>query len=405
MRKVENWIYIFLVVIASFLMIDRLLLPCTAIIGVIFGLLFVRDFKLNTAKLCLSLILITLTAVLTLTLSAVPEFSKLVDQGESVKELLRVVIYVMVLQAITRLDLDIQFHKTVWKVITLVAVVIVILQYTKLVDMNQLLALFYGASKQFVYAESNDLSTFRGGSVFVNPNVFACFLVAILANYLFAIRYSKESLVSKIIMFSLLLTGFVLAGSRTGLILAVLLILYHVYTTSQMGLLAFGRTVFLVVAMLAVVVIVLRVFFSIDVLDISTLRMFQVEDGLDDSFSTKVGRVQKLLSNMNFANVLVGYGAYDYAQNTAYMVDFDLGYFITFFGLVGLLAYFQLLYGFYRWGDCTLPGRRTLNTTLLLITIVFGMTAGIYFNLRIFTVYLLMFMPSLKDMKTQQRLA
>lgn len=404
MNKREKWIYVLLAVIAVFLMIDRFLLPCAIVMGIMFGILLCRNFKLRMSKLLNSLLFIALMTVITLGLSIFPNFSKLIDANASVKELLRVAVYIMVLQTMTMIKLDLRVHKTVWKTITVITIVVVILQFTKIVDMNDMLISFYGYSKQFIHAEYNDLSKFRGGSVFVNPNVFACFLSVMLANYLFTLRFVKESVISKIIMFTLLLTGLVLTGSRTGMIQALLLILYHIYSTSQVESRVFIKNVLLIVAAIAAFVFSLRVVFSVDLLELSSLRMFQVEAGLENSLGAKLDILTSMIENMDIANLFMGYGVFDYTQNIEYMVDFDLGYFTTYFGLNGLVAYFLLLYGIYRWGDRTLAGRRMLNVMLLLILLVFGLTAGVYFNLRMFTICLLVFMPSLTDIKMKQRL-
>lgn len=78
------------------------------------------------------------------------------------------------------------------------------------------------------------------------------------------------------------------------------------------------------------------------------------------------------------------------------MVDFDFGYFVTFYGLIGVFIYFALLRGIYKWGNIGLPGRMFLNRMFMLITIFFGITAGVYFNLRIFAIYMLMFLPMIR---------
>ena len=404
MNKTETWIYILLAVISTFLLIDRFLLPCAIVMGIMLGLLVFRDLKLRLSKLLTALLIIASLIVITLGMSIFPEFSKLINLNTSVKELLRVVVYIMVLQTMAMINLDIRTHLTVWTIITVITAVIVILQFTKIVDMNGMLISFYGYSKQFVRAEESNLSMFRGGSVFVNPNVFACFLAAMLANYLFALRFVKESVISKIIMFTLLMTSLILSGSRTGMVLALLLILYHVYSTSQKKHRVFTRNALLIVAALAVVVFVLREGFSIDLLGLSDLRMFRIEEGMEDSLGIKLELFTNMLKEMNITNLFFGYGAYDYTKNIEHMVDFDLGYFLTYFGLFGFGAYLLLLRGIYKWGDYTLAGRKKLNMMLILIMLVFGLTAGIYFNLRMFTVCVVVFMPSLNDMKMKQRL-
>lgn len=405
MNKTEKFIYVILVFLATFVMVNRFLIPCVGIIGILFFLLVSKDFKLRTSKMFTSLLITASVVVITLGLGVIPQFSKLIDLSVGIKELLRVVVYAMVLQMMAMLKMDQRFYFNVWKTITVIIVAGAILQYIKIFDMNLFLQRIYGASKQFIYAEATDLSKFRGGSFFCNPNVFACFLVAMLANYMFTLRFTKETVLSRVFMFGLIMVGFVLSGSRTGMILGVVLIVYHLYTQSKMGLASFVKNLALITVLLLGSLWILQVVFSVDLLGLSGLRMFKVEEGLDDSFGSKLDIFGRLIGDMNLANMLIGYGPFDYAHNIELMVDFDLGYFITYFGVVGLVAYSVLLYGIYCWGNRMLPGRRMLNMSFMIITVVFGLTAGIYFNLRMFTLYMLLFLPKLIQREEGKQLA
>ena len=97
MSKTEKWVYVILATLATFLMIDRYLLPCLVGVGIIFGFLFAKDYKLYLSKLMIPMVIICVMVLTTIALSIIPQFSRLIHIRESVKELMRVAVYIMVL--------------------------------------------------------------------------------------------------------------------------------------------------------------------------------------------------------------------------------------------------------------------------------------------------------------------
>ena len=104
-----------------------------------------------------------------------------------------------------------------------------------------------------------------------------------------------------------------------------------------------------------------------------------------------------MIKQMQPWNYLIGYGPFDYSLSSSFLVDFDLGYFIVYYGLIGIGLYVAMLRSLlhYEFMDGTTDHR--LPRMLVVIMIVFGLTAGTYFNLRIFAIYMLMFLPMLAN--------
>jgi hypothetical protein len=227
--------------------------------------------------------------------------------------------------------------------------------------------------------------------------VFACFLVAMLGSYIFILQYVKESLLIKITTLGLIITGFVLAGSRTGLLLGVTVLIATVFISNTERNDWVLDRILRVVICVSVLWFVLVYVFNFKFFDYSSLRVFKVEEGMSNSLSEKIDIFTNLISNMNVLNIVFGYGPFDYTANKGVLlVDFDFGYFVCYFGLCGLMIYFTLLWAIFVWGDRELYGRRFLNIIYLIITIMFGLTAGVYFNLRIFSIYMFLFMPMIR---------
>lgn len=116
---------------------------------------------------------------------------------------------------------------------------------------------------------------------------------------------------------------------------------------------------------------------------------------MTNSFGVKINIYWNLIKDANVLNILLGYGPYDYAARPNWLVDFDFGYFTIFYGLIGVCFYVVLLQAFFNYKRRMYPSRRMFNLLALVVIILFGFTAGVFFNLRIFTIFEAMFLPSI----------
>lgn len=391
----NNTIYIVLAVFTTLLFADRFMVYGIALLVMLYFLCNGKNLVLYRSTLFYIFIAIFVVTLITEVLSFTG-FSMIYNSSVGRKEIYRAIIYIIVMELMITMKVDVKVYSRIWRILLFFIVGVAIIQFTKVFDIDSILKNIYGDSVQFYRTAETELASFRCGSVFINPNVFACFLVAALASYLFLMRYKYETVVMRIITFGMIIIGFVLAGSRTGLTLAVIIILTYMYNSSGGNIAIFVRNILFLIVGIVVVLGILVMLFNVQLSDFSAFRIFKIKDGTSDSLGTKIDIFINMLRNMNAANMVIGYGPFNYAADSRLMVDFDFGYFVTFYGLIGVFIYFALLRGIYKWGNIGLPGRMFLNRMFMLITIFFGITAGVYFNLRIFAIYMLMFLPMIR---------
>lgn len=392
----SNIIYIILAAFSTLLFADRFMVYGILLLLVLFILLKGKNlyiYQTGMFNVFVAILIITFIVII----FGFTGFSPIYSEAVSRKEIYRAIIYLIVMELVVTLEVDIKTYSAIWRILLFFIVGVAILQYIKIFDVDSVLKDIYGDSLQFYNSANTDISTFRCGSVFINPNVFACYLVAALSSYLFILRYKYERIVVKIITFAMILTGFVLSGSRTGLILAVVIIIAYMKYSSQRDIRYFVRNILLLIFGVIVGLGILVVLFQVQLSDFSAFRIFQIREGTSNSLNTKIDIFINLLRNMNVANMVIGYGPFNYASSSNLMVDFDFGYFTTYYGLIGLFLYTALMRSIYCWGDTELPGRMLLNRMFLIISVIFGFTAGVYFNLRIFAIYMLMFLPMIRS--------
>ena len=90
-------------------------------------------------------------------------FSALGSSRYAVKEIERGIIYILIAQIIMRSKVDIRKYISIWNMLLTLSVVVAILQFTKVIDMNTILKNFYGDSIQFYNTQFTVLSSFRCG--------------------------------------------------------------------------------------------------------------------------------------------------------------------------------------------------------------------------------------------------
>lgn len=395
MTRRNNIIYTILAIFTTLLFTDRFMVYGAGLLVLVYLIQNGKKWVLYRTSLFYVFFAVLLVTFITGILN-IADFSAIYNESVARKEIYRIIIYMIIMELMAIIEIDIRTYSKVWRVLLFFIVGVAIIQFTKIIDIDSILKNIYGDSVQFINSASTELSTFRCGSVFVNPNVFACFLVAALASYLFILRNKYETIIMKIITFGMILTGFVLSGSRTGLVLSLIIIVAYLLNSSRGNFFFFIKNISFLILGVITVLGVLIIFFDVQLSDFSAFRIFQVQEGTDNSLSIKIDIFKNLLSNMDVGNFIFGYGPYDYASDSSLLVDFDFGYFITFYGIIGAFLYFAMLRGIYKWGNTESSNGILLNRMFMLITIFFGITAGVYFNLRIFAVYMLMFLPTIR---------
>lgn len=178
---------------------------------------------------------------------------------------------------------------------------------------------------------------FRLGGLYRNPNQAARFITLITTVYLID---NKDKSIKKVLLFtSVCFLSVIMTGSRTGLVVFILLVAYFIYSTPQLSRNQKYPLLFIgVVALLP--------FFVIEVED---LRAFQVEQGLSNSANLKWLVFADYLSQQNsFAHLAFGYADPDTFIPTTYTLmtkfDSEYGNMIYAYGILGSLAFFYFYY-------------------------------------------------------------
>lgn len=382
-KYLTNTIYIIIALVATFLMSTRYIMYCAFTLVGVYILVSIRQKQMY---LCLnSLLLLFVSIILLIFLQdfifSLSGWSVLFDSAVARKEIIRCGIYILCYQIMQQCRVSLKVYSGIWRWILYFIVAIAILQFVKIIDIDSVLKNFYGDSVQFYNSQKEELSDFRCGSVFINPNIFATYLTGTLGCLLFVFEHEKKRKLAQIFAIVAVFVGLLLSGSRTGLIIgSVILVVYFREKIRE------NKKKFLVGTIVVVIIAIIISFFLRGNIPaymngIFDLRMFQINAGMTNSFGVKIDIYWNLIKDANVLNILLGYGPYNYAAHPDWLVDFDFGYFTIFYGLIGIIFYLVLLRAFLNYKRRMCPSRRMFNSLALVVIILFGFTAGVFFNL------------------------
>ena len=338
--------------------------------------------------------------LLLISLEFIHEFTSesIFDFREAMKEMGRVVIYVLLINILSKMKINLRTYIYQWSFILFIIVLGAVLQFIKIINIDAYLINFYGYSKQFHNSAQTSLNLFRGGSFFVNPNVFATVLVAYLGSYFSILKYDKLEKNIHVITISLIVIGLVLSGSRTGFIAAIieiLLIFSFLNKNSPKWIPKKNIKSFITIFIIFLVLYSIYNSYS-DRSYEEGLRVLYIKQGYDDSINRKLLRLQKVMNQGGILNYLIGYGPFDYSRDYNLMIDFELGFIIAFYGIVGIIFYFGLIYSiivYKRRLEWSFQKNR--NIMFVSVLFLFGISSGVFLNLRLFSILLLLFIVNI----------
>lgn len=391
-------IYLLLVLVCVFLVTDRFtIIYIAAILGLsLFDVFVNQKAKLSLGSFDRFYFCLIILLIVTLVLSVMPFYSTIANQNVIIKELLRCILHVMLIATFSTARISLTFYKKIWLSLLTLIIGIAVLQYVKVFDIDGILASIYGRTGQFYNSQQTTLESFRCGSVFINPNDFAAFLSASLSIFLYIQRKQADSLLIRMLVYGMYIMGFVLSGSRSGMLVGFAMVAWHLYLTNNRKISMIVAKFIFIIPIVAVVLFILFWGQGYDLSDLSVLRMFRVSQGLENSFGIKISNLINLFKQANPLNIILGFGPYDHSRSYELSMDFDIGYFIAFFGLAGVGSHCLLISSIRKIGTKHSSCRKELNTCFAFIALLFGLTAGVYFSLRMFSVYLAMFLPLLQ---------
>lgn len=159
--------------------------------------------------------------------------------------------------------------------------------------------------------------------------------------------------------------GVVLCGSRTGMFTMICIILYRfAIITNRKGN----------IQSIIMIPVLLGVFY---IYSHASLRVFKLEEGMDDSLGFKVNMLFRYLANDAGIKELV-LGGFN-LDMSKYQMDNDIGYAIQCFGFVFLFLLMAFFSGIYK--------RLQKEYVIILIPLLWCLSATIIFNYRFIMVY------------------
>ncbi|NMC59298.1 MAG: hypothetical protein GYA51_07950 [Candidatus Methanofastidiosa archaeon] len=375
-------IYIVTVFLTVFLMINRLVIPNIVVLSSMLGILLILSKgKVVYPRTISILMLFVILLLIQILLEPSQYFSKLM----AMKDIQRFIIYAVVILVVANCRIRQKTFIMIWGIVFAATFLIAFFQFSKIININNLLEQFYGESGLLRSSMYTSLEQFRGGSVFVNSNSYAKFVLMYLAIIL-GLQSGVSSKRKIGFFFSLAVISFslILSGSRTGFVIAILLLIGFVsHKVRKTKVSHLSLIIIVSFSLLAVSLILAHAYDG--TLRLSNLRLTRVRYGIYDSLAYKFGVFNFMISEFEITNFFLGLGRADTIWGIT-MLDFDIGYLISFYGLVGATLYLLLLLDFWNFRKFNAGGYKLMNRMLVVVLVLFGLTGGLFFNLRIFTV-------------------
>lgn len=195
-----------------------------------------------------------------------------------------------------------------------------------------------GIIDSLLNVDIKSIESYRLGGMFYNPNNFASFMELILITLLCETKQFKKSWL--LIFIGIIAVSIILTGSRTALIVFAAIILAYLYLSKILS----ARKIIIYSILFLVV---------LGLLDVSSLRAFKINEGLEDSLGTKLGILNMYLSNtyglgeILFGN-LSGQVLVDKYKVSFSGTDFDLGNILVYYGAVFYVLLISLYVTLFR---------------------------------------------------------
>lgn len=389
-------IYFLTVLITVFAMIHRFAIINIIILMILLILLLIRaGGKIKLSKT----VPVYFIYILLILIQGMINPSEFFSFQVAIKEIVRLLIYFIITLIIINAPIREKKFLKIWNSIFLISLLIAVLQFYKLLGINEILEKIYGSSLHLgVAIKYTSLPLFRAGSILINPNTYAKFILAYLA-----VCISSKNKVSnkRITLFLQILSigiSLILAGSRTALIILIIMLFYSFFNNLIKKRMKFNlnNTILLVFFSIVIctgLIIVLRY----ELLNAEKFRLLDVVSGLDNSLKYKFITFNNITQRFNVLNLLIGLGPFENEIRGLTLIDFDIGYLITFYGVIGLIIYMIMIYDFYKYRRNIHSNYFLLNKLLIIIIILFGFTGGVFLNLRIFSIFLTLIYSNIVD--------
>lgn len=377
----EELLYTTVLIICTFVLVDKFAFESTLLLSACAIFLVVK--KKGLVRINVSIFVFVFFIVL-LFIQIILQPSPYFSLAASTKDIQRFIIYVIITLVVSNCKIRERLFLRLWDIVFLTAFLVAVFQFFKLFGVNIILERIYGESLFLNKAiRYSSITQFRGGSIFINPNSYAKFILVYLAILLSIKRRYIER--KGVLIFNIITVclSLVLAGSRTGLLISLLLLSLTIvseFRTTRITLMFLITSILLIVTILVLVVV-----FTPDLIN---FRIFKILSGVEDSLGYKFYSFTNMLREVAAPNVFIGLGRFEIGIWGMTSVDFDIGYLVLFYGIAGSVFYFLMLMSFRKAGKPSCSEYAFLNKLLIFIIVAFGLTGGVLFNLRFFSLVL-----------------
>jgi len=381
----EELLYAVMVLLVVFLMTIDYTPFIFPIILLIFLLLIIKN---NTNIFIPKTIFLFSFLIMLILLHMIIEPSEYYSFSIAQKEIVRLIVFILLVLVIVNLKIRETFFLIIWSIVFIVLFLISIFQFYDLFSINDILGFVYWDTVHLeVSKKYSDLNNFRAGSVFINFNNYSQFVVMMFSIFLFYKYKNKISNKTFIFIIIIVFVNLVLTGSRTGFLVSIFLVMITLIIYFYKNRFTLSKYI-KVVLITSLFLILLGTFYSN--LNFSDFRLLEVNQGIDNSLNYKYTTFLNMVREMNIIQFLIGFGPYDYQSQFIEQVDFDLGNILTYFGLAGMIFFVLFVYFTFRENKNYKKSYSLLLFYLLLVFILTSLTSGMYFNLRVFSILLLL---------------
>ncbi|CEA00467.1 hypothetical protein BN1048_00969 [Jeotgalicoccus saudimassiliensis] len=386
-RKIENYIYVILLLMIIFVPFNtHLTLNIITFIVISGYLLFKAQEGLKISSSIIPLVIFIFLLLIQILISPSDYFST----TNAIEEISRIILYIFIIITVFNLRVDEKIFLKSWIIVFSFISIIAIFQYFKFININEVLALVYGSSIQLVVSEKYEsLNLFRAGSVFLNPNSFAKFILLFISIYIcFIFKSSVISKLLKLLSFALIISSLILTGSRTGLIILIgILTIYALYSFGKKRV-EFSKKRILLTNVIIIVLTFISIF-MINRIDLNTIRFLSFSENYEGSLDYKFESFMVMLNQFDWFNVLIGVGPFESDIRYLTLIDWDIGYLIIFYGVIGILIYLLFLFLIFK-SNYFYRTNKIFIILIFTVLILFSFTGGTFFNIRFFPLFLLL---------------
>ena len=317
-------------------------------------------------------------------------------------EVERNIIYIFVVLLLYNMDLEYSLVLNLWRFMLVLCFAVQIIQFFNLYDINSVLIGFYGESTDNTFLRQTTYETiasFRSGSIFMSINPYFKFTSVCAA--LFFYDLTREQTNKTLNYFFLVITfmSSLLIGSRTCFL--ILASIFAIYLISNIGtkfdIKAVATLIGLILVMISLIIYLLINY------QIGEARFFNTAE--TSSFDYKMQMIWLFLDKANWRELIFGMGAYDEKTSIGLFMDSDIGYVLSYYGLLGIVIYYIMIIKFTFQKRYSEKAEIALSVMFSLIILVGGITSGIYFNYRVFSVILTAIIPFFVSVNRSQTIA